>query len=380
VAHAPSLHAAGVTNGFSIGDVTRLQSVVGNQAVARLIAQAPGGPSGASIQRYISEAYFTGTWRQANDLSTATKTGYPNHELYARRGKVGEANTALAAVNSGVSLIETTTEAKFWVGSRLMPKKEATLVKVEAKNNENGSQGNTMQLYADCGQSAAVVAGGSDRRAVYAMGGATKRTGTGDPSKLKIVIMRHWLDLELVKKNTPSTMDAHDRIQAAINAAEALEAELPALRDKIRSASAGPDKELARAEFDEKVDDIAEAYWGYYRSLSSTEKVAVDQSLKINASAVPKVGQGYTISTGGASVPGVSQWNFHWGGVVMKSDDGSDTIVLENYATGDPAEQNALWTFETYGSLDPAQSFHAQHLATGQHGQSPTTMTFENKP
>jgi hypothetical protein len=158
-----------------------------------------------------------------------------------------------------------------------------------------------MQLYADCGQSAAVVAGGSDRRAVYAMGGATQRTGTGDPSKLKIVIMRHWLDLELVKKNTPSTRDAHDRIQAAIDDAEALEAELPALRAKIRSASAGPDKELARAEFDEKVDDIAEAYWAYYRSLSSTEKVAVDQSLKINASAVPKVGQGYTISTGGAT-------------------------------------------------------------------------------
>src|SRR6185436_16242516 len=61
-------------------DLLALQRSVGNLATARM------------VQRYIDEKYPSGTWRQSDDLTLATKAGYPNHELYARPGKAAQAN------------------------------------------------------------------------------------------------------------------------------------------------------------------------------------------------------------------------------------------------------------------------------------------------
>ncbi|MFP2934220.1 hypothetical protein ACLESO_55690 [Pyxidicoccus sp. 3LG] len=66
-------------------------------------------------------------------------------------------------------------------------------------------------------------------------------------------------------------------------------------------------------------------------------------------------------------------WNFHWGGVVMVS--GDDRVTLENYAVGNANVKNSDWEFQMYGPASKAgQTFHEQHQATGQHGDSPTTM------
>ena len=63
----------------------------------------------------------------------------------------------------------------------------------------------------------------------------------------------------------------------------------------------------------------------------------------------------------------------------MTSDDNKDKVVLENYAVGDAAVENKLWTFDLYGSKKD-QSFHERHSATLKHGKTPTTMTIEKKP
>ena len=64
----------------------------------------------------------------------------------------------------------------------------------------------------------------------------------------------------------------------------------------------------------------------------------------------------------------------------MQSDDSNDNVVIENYSVSKWDKENNDWTFETYGLRKESQTFHAQHKATDQHGQAPTTMVIETKP
>ncbi|MBL8473298.1 MAG: DUF4157 domain-containing protein [Rhodocyclaceae bacterium] len=338
----------------------------------------PQGQGGAGvIQGYFVQAYAFSSWRQADDLTVATKTGYPNHELYAKPGKVAAANQKLAAVNSGIELQETASRDTFWEGSRLSPTRQASLVKVEAKNKGNNTQGNDMLLYADCGKSNAVVVGSSDRQAVYDKpGGAAASKVPGSPTSMKTAIAKAFLENE--QANSPDMMA---QLEATLQLTSAMVEELglAPIEEEFRKAKNETEKKAARSKYSAQLDKIAETYWGYYNKMSDTDRDKVDKALKINRYAKPDVGQGYTISSGGASA-GKATWNFHWGGVVMTSDDGKDTVVLENYATGKPDEENKLWTFEIYGTEKKGQTFHEQHQATKQHGLTPTTMTIEKKP
>ncbi|MGH3549416.1 MAG: hypothetical protein ACRDQU_15185 [Pseudonocardiaceae bacterium] len=331
------------------------------------------------MQRYVEEGYVTGTWKQADDLTVATKEGYPNHELYAGKGKAALSNVALNAVNSGVELVETTEESTFWTGSRLAPSKKATLVKVEAKNKQNGTQGGTVKLWADCGKSNAVVVGGSNRQAVYTkptLGGPKEATtATGDPAAMKAEIFKNWLRFERwqLKVGTPDDM----AVRQQLSDAGGLEIALAAIAAAYSTAATDNDRKAIKARYNTKRDEVAEAYLQYYNGLSPDKQEGIDRMLKVNRFATPGVGQGYTTSSGGAST-GKSRWNFHWGGVVAASDDKADNVVLENYAVGDPSVENTLWTFEMYGTKKDGQTFHDKHKATGQHGTTPTTMTVEN--
>jgi hypothetical protein len=79
------------------------------------------------------------------------------------------------------------------------------------------------------------------------------------------------------------------------------------------------------------------------------------------------------MSSGGASFPGKTTWNFHWAGVVMRS--GGDVVTLENFAVGDPDAKNTDWNYQMYGPPSrTGQTFHEQHKASQQHGMQPTTM------
>jgi len=326
------------------------------------------------IQGYFEESYFTGSWRQSDDMTVAAEIGYPNHKLYAKAGKVAAANQKLQAVNSGVELVETGTKEKFWQGSRLSKTRETELTKVEAKNKQNGTQGDNMLLWADCGKSNAVVVGSDSRQAVYDKpGGAANTKVPGGPTSMKTAIIKAWLDYE--KGLDP--LKQYNIVLLEIGARR-LEKELTDLSDKYNLATGEKEKKDIKALYTKKLDEVAEAYWHYYNQQTETERDRIDAVLKINRYAKPGVGQGYTISSGGAS-GGKTTWNFHWGGVVMTSDDNKDTVVLENYAVGDPTVENTKWTFDIYGEKKD-QTFHERHQATEQHGVSPTTMVIEKKP
>jgi len=334
------------------------------------------------IQGYFVQdfqAVRDGKWRQADDLTVATREGYPNHQLYAKAGKVAAANQKLKAANSGIELVETATKRDFygidwWLKT---PLEVSSLVKVEAKNKGNNTQGDGMLLYADCGRSNAVVVGDSNRQAVYDKpGGAAASKVPGSPASMKIAIAKAFMEHQ--SKAEPDVFEWL-KITLALDAAKQKELELQPILLEWSNATTETEKKTATTKYFAKLDDVAAKYWAYYNTLPETTRDQVDKNLKINRYAKPDVGQGYTISSGGPSA-GKATWNFHWGGVVMTTDDGKDTAVLENYATGNPDEQNKLWTFELYGTEKKGQTFHEQHQGTLQHGKTPTTMAIEKVP
>jgi hypothetical protein len=342
-----------------------LQRAAGNRATTR------------ALQRYALKKYTKTTWRQADDLSMATRDGYPNHQLWAKPGKVAKSNAALQAVKSDIELVETAKEDKFWNDDKSVVVK---LRKVEAKNKVNGTQGDSMLLYADCGRSASVVVGSLNRQAVYSDEGA-RAVAAGSPDEMKAQIMKTWLPKERARQKTAGNKANVKAIDDSLKQGKKREAELPPIAKRWQKATTDVMKKAIAAEYSAKLAEIGEAYLAYFNSRSGAERRRIAKELGINRYARPAVGQGYTTSSGGAAVPGAaSTWNFHWSGVVMQSDDGNDNVVIENYSVSDWDKENKNWTFETYGLRKLSQTFHSQHKDTDQHGQAPTTMVIETKP
>jgi hypothetical protein len=354
-------------------DALALQRAVGNRAAARL------------LQRYAVRDYIWSrtSWRQADDMTMATRVDHPNHELYAAPGKATKANAELIKANSGIELVETETYDTF--------KSDAgsfTLKKVEPRNKVNGTRGADMLLYADCGRSAAVVSGADEpslkRHAIYSDEGV-RTEAAGSPTEMRAAIMKAWLTKEGLRKSLPAAtaeegetnVEDLDKIESALSAGAAREAELQAIGTQWENASTDEENDALKAAYRKKTDEVAGAYWSYYNTRPESERDAIDAALGINKYADPAVGQGFTTSSGGANVPNTLRWNYHWGGVVMTSDDNRDKVVLENFSVSDWDVENDRWRFEMYGTKTTGQTFHEQHKATGQHGETPTTMTFE---
>ena len=96
------------------------------------------------------------------------------------------------------------------------------------------------------------------------------------------------------------------------------------------------------------------------------------------------MGEAYTISSGGdpkkkANGQNYTTWNFHWGGVILKSTSGSDNVTLENYAGSKKTDWvSQMYGVPTKGNMRKGQTFQEQHRDDHrQHGKSPTTMSTE---
>lgn len=121
-----------------------------------------------------------------------------------------------------------------------------------------------------------------------------------------------------------------------------------------------------------------EAYANYAR-LSASERDEFDRAHGINAYAVPRVGQGLTVSTekdmpGFRVHPGMEEdtWNFHYAATVLVT--GQDYVTLENAAGWDPFTG---WIFYMYGPRTKGQSFHEEQGDTRTHGTEHTTFVVQ---
>jgi hypothetical protein len=333
-----------------------------------------------ALQRYTEKKYTFSTWRQADDMTTATRVGDANHQLYAKPGKAALANSALSAAGANIELIETSKEDLFWNDDKA---KAVKLRKIEPKNKANGTQGDKMLLFADCGRSAGEIVGSLDRQAVFKHGGGTAVAAESHPAQMKAGVMKTWLPSERMRKlMVDADQAAADAIDDALAEGAKREAELAQIAKRYSAATSDTMRKAIGAEYSRKLDQVAEAYLAYYNSRSAPERKRIDRELGINWYARPSVGQGYTISTGGGVVAGSKEdtWNFHWAGVVMQSDDTRDNVVLENYSVSDWDKENTDWAFETYGTKIAYQTFHQRHKETDTHGNTPTTMTIEKRP
>jgi hypothetical protein len=132
-------------------------------------------------------------------------------------------------------------------------------------------------------------------------------------------------------------------------------------------------EEIFKKEFGQNLTR-AEAY-ARYNNLSAADKDAFDRKYGINKQAVPRVGQGITMSTE-KDMPGYarmseSTWNFHYAANVLSS--GNDYITLENAAGWDTTD----WIFFMYGPETKGQSFYEFHEATRTHGTKHSAIVVE---
>lgn len=108
---------------------------------------------------------------------------------------------------------------------------------------------------------------------------------------------------------------------------------------------------------------------------------------KLDKYADPDYGEAYASVQGGSRVPGKGLWNFHWGGIIMKT--ATDNITLENHAS---LNNPTAWDIRMYGRprsepvrkgktgrpklVEPkdGQSWHEQ-WSLEDFGDNPSTMT-----
>jgi len=219
------------------------------------------------------------------------------------------------------------------------------LSKVRPENLATGTSGDAMEVWADCGKCGRDVMG------------AGEGTGGGDMTGVYKTRRRPWW----------SHIPVFGWLAGLIFG-------LPA---PVEHETAASDPEEMKYEiFNKKLGGTGDKGFRKYQAMSDAHKQEFDKAAGINRFAAPNLGEGFTMSSGGADVPGMeaNTWNFHWGGAIMVS--GNDRVTLENYAiTGAPLVKNRQWEFQMYGSAGKAgQTFHDQHRATDQHGDAPTTV------
>ena len=342
----------GITHDRNLGAEQHANSIAsriaGGQSIAALIGRT-GSAITPALRPYtdISVASQTATeWdakmplRVAEDGRMAVGQDGTMHSFWADSGLIAQSNTTLASKKSVIRLNE--------LGDKLTGKAPdgtttKTLSKVSPKNVANATTGENMNLWADCGKSGRDVMGaGEGTGKNYDKMAAVYRAPQKPP-----LILQYLGFLPFILSGTPPVVD--------------------------QQTGASSPEEMKKEIFNEKLGGSGDEGLNKYKALPSAEKDKFDRETGINRYAAPKTGEGYTMSTGGARIPGKSTWNFHWAGVVMTS--GDNRVALENYAVGDASVQNSDWEFQMYGSAAKlGQTFHEQHRATGQHGDAPTSM------
>lgn len=284
--------------------------------------QTPRGASNAPIQRYAVQRSGRSTLRVSEDGRMAVREGYPNHDLWADSSLIADAAAKLKANGSAITL-------EAGSGRQAVDKPDGSgmmgLTEVVPTNSRTQTSGDSMQHYADCGRSTRDVMGGDGEKWGKVQATYNKDDGRGGAARQE-------------------------------------------------TAAGHRPGEFKREVFYDLIGSEAQ-----YEALSADERRAFDEKAGINDFANPEVGEGFTMSSGGKPIAGYEDntWNFHFAGLAMKS--GGDFVTLENFSVSKPDVSNTDWTFDMYGPAHKeGQTFHDQHTATNQHGESPTTLAVKS--
>jgi len=360
----------GSINGMALNDDQGLEDKADRDGADAVAGKAATSVATGSVSAGAGQAYAEGTVNDSpamvsKDLSVA-KPNEDKKALYAEAGKAEESNKLLAATGGAIRLVETGESATVSTGDQTK-----TLKKVMPQNMMNGTSGEDMKLYADCGRASSMIMGSLSRHANYTdMEGNDRKTGThGDPMYMKYEIFDGVFNH---LKNDAEYKD-DKRIQRYVTRYFKYKQDAFDLKDQLDAAT--DEKTINRLR--KKVDIAWNRALDTYHLLPQKSREKFDADLGINKHANPNVGEGYAISSGGPDFGGMQHntWNFHWGGVVMKSSDGKDNITLENFSVGNWEAQNDKWSFSMYGPAEEkGQTFHEKMYKTRTLGTKPTTM------
>jgi hypothetical protein len=310
------------------------------------------------LARYTEVGRSTRFSKLAGDESLAVPmdSNLGSQHLYARQSSaaatVDSANAALSAISSPIELVVDQNQTRKYgvhqAGRKSKVREEFWLV--EPSHNVTDESGDTMTLPKDCGKSASEVMGVPMPFAQY-----TTRVG---------------------RRNTVA--GGYPLLAVASLLSEYLPDEATGI-----AALVGPwTKDLSNEDAESAVDDhVAKLL----TALSARKRAALARDAKVNAYAVPDIGQGVVIVGGGDQHrAAASQWSFHMAPVVIKSADGADYVTLENFNRPTGPERNSGWTFNMYGPT-PEQSIHEQQTntrdrdgnPTGEFGTVPTTFVID---
>ena len=365
-----------------------------------------------------------------------------SQEAYLLASRVSTANSTLATAKAPFRLKTGSGSVKGAIPKDLEQAAQ-TLTQIEPYNLAAPKA--AMETPDDCGDAARTVTGtfaeGKQLKGSYKdKAGTTKATTHGDPELMKYEIMLEHFAAAIPDSSTilskiiasgQKKNEAWDKLEPFVPDLEAVYTEINAANEDFRKAkterdtlkAAGEDTTAADAALKaavdrykaakkeeaklkdkavggEKLGDILTAYFAAsgenetlvaavmkpYEDLPPLDKEKFDQKAAINRFADPEVGQAYTISSGGdakkdSSGDPITTWNFHWGGVVLKSTTGSDNVTLENYA----GSARTDWVMQMYGvptkdDERKGQTFQEQHRDVHeQHGEKPTTMTADKQ-
>ena len=365
-----------------------------------------------------------------------------SQEAYVLSSRIAGANADLKSAGSPIALKENSGGTVKGAPPVKPDGSMNTLAQVVPVRAANPKSTNKLEIPNDCGGAAHEVTGaaaaGKRLHAEFeGKDGKTKNATESDPELQKYQIMlEHFgpqianaktiladvkAQMAIVTETSKKLKPYNDKIEKVISAfnkaygayepaksallaaKDADEATKKALHTKFQetlkayiAAKQALDNLFAEKIGSEKLGDILKKLWAAAAAKrkmvaalmapydAQADKEAFDKKVGINRHADPDVGKAYTISSGGdpkkkADGSNIMTWNFHWGGVILKSTTGSDNITLENYA----GSADSAWKIQVYGvpTKDDArtgQTFHEQHRDKHkQHGETPTTLSTE---
>ncbi len=309
------------------------------------------------IQRFVETTSGGNKWRIADDFTMAVRQDssvYGGRYFYADSGLVSSSNSKLKAQKSALSLTGGGGPIRVKSASKGI---DNSLERVVPTNLSDASTGNDrasgMKWAEDCGVAANTVMHGSqfDTKGVFE--GPSSVMKSSFMAKLAAHVQRMTARQRTTATVTYGTVYEVYRGRNFFSPHKML--------DDIMAAAA------------EKRADLA---WTSYQALSSADKDLFDQEVGLNKYATPDVGEAYSIVANKDENIDMGTWNFHWGGVVMKS--GGDTVTMENFA----GSGTDAWDFQMYGPASKAgQTFHEQQKSrtkadgvTPEYGDNPTTI------
>jgi hypothetical protein len=377
---AASFQAKGLAVNDDPGLEAEADAIGARAARGERVADLGGADVGAGFssiaQCYLDQKIAKKDWRVADDLSIAirqdtSKPAYGSHNFFAEASLIKSSSAILKAQTSRLELTAAAETMSVTDG-----KSTKTLHRVEPKNNRDGTSGNDkgatgMQWPDDCGYAAnAVMQGNTKTKAVYSDADTEKKAAAAEamtnvavgavagPAMGAVAGKGAAAVSTAASQHEGSTLDYNsDETQYRGNTLYTPHMML----DEILSATLDPDPVKA---------------WAKYQAMKPDEREDFDRNVGINKYASPETGEALSIvSNKDEYVDGKSAWNFHWGGVAMKS--GGDFVTMENFA----GSGGDAWDFQMYGSAKKAgQTFHEQQEErTAQNGQdeygpNPTTI------